>query len=96
MNEDLVRPKEAQYIQSFMTTASGGKVLLTANPYLLKRIHMAETLFVDTTFKRTAGPMNEWEVVMWDQETQRGMSTSVSPLIPSLILTSSHHLPCLW
>ena len=96
MNEDLVRPKEAEYIHSFMTTASGGKVLLTANPYLLKRIYMAETLFVDTTFKCTAGPMNKWEVVIWDQETQRGMSTSVSPLIPSLILTSSHHLPCLW
>jgi hypothetical protein len=50
-----------------------GKVLLTGVPYLLKRIHLAETLFVDTTFKRALGKTNEWEAVIWDPEVQRGM-----------------------
>lgn len=77
MNENLNDPKESQYIHSYTTTPNGGKVLLTANPYLLKRIHLAETLFVDTTFKRTAGPLKEWEVVMWDREVQRCECTRV-------------------
>lgn len=72
MKEDLKKPVDARYVHSYSTTVSGGSILLTANPYLLSRIHLALTIFVDTTFKRTAGTLKEWEVVMWDRVVQRG------------------------
>jgi hypothetical protein len=72
MNKDLSKPIEERYIQGFATTIHGGRVLLTANPYLLMRIHHTKTIFVDTTFKRTVGALKEWEVVMYDKEVERG------------------------
>ena len=82
MNKDLSKPIEERYIHhSFATTIHGGRILLTASPYLLMRIHHAKTLFVDTTFKRTVGALKEWEVVMYDKEVERGMywSSGSSP-----------------
>lgn len=76
MNEDLKKPVEERYIHSYSTTATGGTVLLTANTFLLGRIHHAKTIFVDTTFKRTVGNLNEWEVVMYDKGVERGMYSS--------------------
>jgi hypothetical protein len=73
MNDDLKKPLEDRYIHSFTTTANDGRVILTANPFLLTRIHLAKTIFVDTMFKRTAGPLKEWEVVMYDKEAERGI-----------------------
>ncbi|KAF8161444.1 hypothetical protein B0H34DRAFT_840756 [Crassisporium funariophilum] len=74
MNEDVKKPIEERYIHGFTTTLNGGRILLTANPYLLSRIHHAKTLFVDTTFKRTVGTMKEWEVVMFDKEVERAVT----------------------
>lgn len=73
MEEDLKKPLETRYIHSFLTTPNGGKVNIIASPYLFLRIHRAETIFVDTTFKRTVGALKEWEAVVWDREVQRGM-----------------------
>ncbi|KAF8815557.1 hypothetical protein BYT27DRAFT_7066761, partial [Phlegmacium glaucopus] len=67
MNKDLSRPIEERYIHGFATTLHGGRILLTANASLLKRIHHAKTLFVDTTFKRTVGALKEWEVTIFDE-----------------------------
>ena len=64
---------EEQYIHAIATTLTGGKILFTANPFLLGCIHKAISIYVDTTFKHTAGEMNEWEIVMWDEEVQHGM-----------------------
>ena len=73
MNKDLEKPIEERYIHGFATTIHGGRIILTANPFLLTRIHLAKTIFVDTTFKRTVGTLKEWEVVMYDKEVERGM-----------------------
>jgi hypothetical protein len=74
MQQDLTNLEaEERYIHAIATTLTGGKILFTANPFLLGRIHKAISIYVDTTFKRTAGEMNEWEIVMWDEEVQRGM-----------------------
>ncbi|KAF8150842.1 hypothetical protein B0H34DRAFT_801761 [Crassisporium funariophilum] len=74
MNEDLKKPINERYIHGITTTITGGQVLLTANPYLLSRIHKAKTLFVDTTFKRTVGALKEWEVVMYDKQVERAVT----------------------
>ncbi|KAF8175111.1 hypothetical protein BJ912DRAFT_1075466 [Pholiota molesta] len=74
MNEDLTKPVEDRYIHGFAISPSGGRVILTANPYLLSRIHLARTLEVDTTFKRAIGKVNEWEAVAWDDEVQRALT----------------------
>ena len=76
MNKDLNKPVNERYVHGFATTIHGGRILLTANSYLLTRIHHAKTIFVDTTFKRTAGALKEWEVVMYDKEVERGMSVT--------------------
>ena len=54
-------------------TTTGGRILSTADYYLLTRIHHAKTIFVDTTFKRTLGTLKSGEVVMYDKEVERGM-----------------------
>jgi hypothetical protein len=73
MNKDLSKPIEERYIHGFATTIHGGRVILTANSFLLMRIHHAKTLYVDTTFKRTVGALKEWEVVMYDKKVERGV-----------------------
>lgn len=73
MNIDLNKPIEEWYIHGFATTIHGGHILLTANPYLLARIHLAKTIFVDTTFKLTVGALKKWEVVMYDKEVEQGI-----------------------
>ena len=95
MNEDLKRPLEERYIHGFTSTINGGRIILTANQFLLTRIHLARTLFVDTTFKRTVGSLKEWEVVMYDKEAERGMELH---FLHSAILThikSYHHCSCI-
>ena len=73
MNKDLDKPIEEQYIHDFATTIHSGRIILTTNPYLLMRIHLAKIFFVDTTFKQTVGALKEWEVVMYDKEVEQGM-----------------------
>jgi hypothetical protein len=73
MNKDLSKPIEERYIHGFATTIHGGRVLSTANPYLLMQIHHAKTLFVDTTFKRTVGALKQWEIVVYDKKVEGGM-----------------------
>lgn len=87
MNEDLKRPLEERYIHGFTSTINGGRVILTANQFLLTRIHLATTLYVDTTFKRTVGSLKEWEVVMYDKEAERGMEFYI--YCPQRLLTMS-------
>ena len=93
MDKDLNKPIEERYIHGFTTTIHGGHVLLTANPYLLMRIHLAKTIFVDTTFKQTVGALKEWEVVMYDKEVERGMHWSALQvyLFTNFNFLNSHH-----
>jgi len=65
-------PVEKRYVHGICTSESDGSVVITANAYLLSRIHHAASIYVDTTFKRTDGAMNEWELVIWDKMAQCG------------------------
>ena len=60
-----------------MSTEHGGVLIFTFLSCLLALIHKALTIQVDTTFKRTAGDINEWEIVVWYCELQRGMIYSI-------------------
>lgn len=73
MNIDLNKPIEEWYIHGLATTIHGGHILLTANPYFLTWIHLAKTIFVDTTFKWTVSALKKWEVVMYDKEVEQGI-----------------------
>ena len=72
MAKDLLKPVEEQYIHSIMSTEHGGILIFTFLSRLLALIHKALTIQVDTTFKQTAGDINEWEIVIWYHELQRG------------------------
>ena len=97
MNEDLKRPLEERYIHGFTSTINGGRVIFTANQFLLTRIHLAKTLFVDTTFKRAVGSLKEWEVVMFDQGAGRGKELTILPtkLMIAYYVKSNHHCSCI-
>ena len=73
MDQDLKLPVEKRYVHGICTSESDGSIVITANAYLLSRIHHAASIYVDTTFKRTDGAMNEWELVIWDQMAQCGV-----------------------
>lgn len=73
MAKDLLKPVEERYVHSIMSTEHGGILIFTFLSRLLALIHKALTIQVDTTFKRTAGDINEWEIVIWYQELQRGI-----------------------
>ena len=77
MAKDLLKPVEERYIHSIMSTEHGGILIFTFLSCLLALIHKALTIQVDTTFKRTAGDINEWEIVIWYHELQRGMLCSI-------------------
>jgi hypothetical protein len=72
--KDLLKPIQERYIHSIITTEHGGVLIFTFFSNLLALIHSALTIQVDTTFKRTAGDIKEWEIVIWYRELQRGMS----------------------
>ena len=76
MSKDNSRKLDQRYIWSISDILeTDGTLVFTANSFLLSRIHKAVFIHVDTTFKRTFGNMNEWEVVTWDPEVQRGNSS---------------------
>ena len=72
MAKDLLKPVEERYVHSIMSTEHGGILIFTFFSRLLALIHKALTIQVDTTSKRTAGDINEWEIVIWYHELQRG------------------------
>lgn len=93
--KDLDKPVEDQYTHQITTTPSGGSLIFTANSYLLKLVHTATGLHVDTTFKRAAGDHKEVEFAIWVPAVQRGR---FSTLFFDYLLTlhcSSHHCSCI-
>ncbi|TFY74780.1 hypothetical protein EWM64_g9232 [Hericium alpestre] len=63
--KDQGRPQDQRYIHYLVSKPDGGVLILTFNPFLASLIHRAETIHVDTTFKRAVGDLNEWEIVIW-------------------------------
>lgn len=73
MKADREKPAADRYIHSIKTTTEGGMLIFTFNVFLLGLVHDALTIQVDSTFKRMAGDLNEWEIVIWYPHVSRGM-----------------------
>jgi hypothetical protein len=72
---DLEKPLADRYIQRIVTTESGGILIYTFEQRLAVLIHQAPSLLVDTTFKRAAGDLNEWEISIWYPNVNRCTSS---------------------
>jgi hypothetical protein len=66
-------PIDDQYIHSVIHSDAGSTLILTFNHFLIQLIHEAVSFEVDTTFKRTFGELNEWEIVIWYTGSNRCM-----------------------
>jgi hypothetical protein len=71
---DQKRPPEDRYIHCCRTTPDGGIIIITGVPFLIKLLDdPGVTSFDDdTTFKRIAGEMNEWELSLFFKAVLRG------------------------
>ncbi|KAJ7204582.1 hypothetical protein C8J57DRAFT_382857 [Mycena rebaudengoi] len=65
--DDLKKPLDKRYIHCCHTTPDGGVLIITGVPYLIKLLDDPGVLAFedDTTFKRVAGEMNEWELALF-------------------------------
>ncbi|KAJ3831457.1 hypothetical protein F5878DRAFT_636252 [Lentinula raphanica] len=70
----LQKPQSEQYIHRIMNSDSGGRVILTFAPGLLKLIHAAKQIQGDGTFKRVEGEFNEYELTIWHEATERTLT----------------------
>ncbi|KAG6819655.1 hypothetical protein H0H93_009829 [Arthromyces matolae] len=69
---DRRKPMAERYVHNIVCVSpNDGMLIFTFQPYLLNFIHEAKTLFIDTTFKRTAGDLKEIEMAMWLDSVQR-------------------------
>ncbi|KAJ7589309.1 hypothetical protein C8J56DRAFT_888896 [Mycena floridula] len=62
-------PLKERYVHQVVMNGSL-KVAVTMEPELAELIHSTRYIDLDYTFKRTHGELNEWEVVVWDDETK--------------------------
>ncbi|KAJ3710836.1 hypothetical protein C8R42DRAFT_729050 [Lentinula raphanica] len=70
----LQKPQSERYIHRIMNSDSGGRVILTFAPGLLKLIHDAKQIQGDGTFKRVEGEFNEYELTIWHEATERTLT----------------------
>ncbi|KAJ6573309.1 hypothetical protein B0H10DRAFT_2199442 [Mycena sp. CBHHK59/15] len=73
---DLKKPVHERYIQRVVAMPDGGVMILTCLAALMKLLDdSGVTSFEnDTTFKRVAGDINEWEVVIFLKALQRAVT----------------------
>jgi hypothetical protein len=98
---DLEKPVADRYIQRIVTTESGGILIYTFEQRLAALVHQAPSLLVDTTFKRAAGNLNEWEISIWYPNVNRCTTSSNScmaniQLTTVFLLYSGHNWPGLY
>ncbi|KAJ6565951.1 hypothetical protein DFH09DRAFT_1472832 [Mycena vulgaris] len=74
--DDMKKPIDERYIQCLVTMPDGRLMILTCLSALMKLLHdTGVTSFeTDTTFKRVAGDINEWEVVLFLKSLQRAVT----------------------
>lgn len=70
----MKKPIDERYIQRLVATPDGGLMILTCLSALMKLLDdTGVTSFeTDTTFRRVAGKINEWEVVIFLKALERG------------------------
>ncbi|KAJ7891481.1 hypothetical protein B0H13DRAFT_2340573 [Mycena leptocephala] len=73
--EDMKKPINDRYIHRLVTGEDGGVMILTRLSALMKLLDEGVTSFeTDTTFRRVAGDINEWEVVIFRKALQRAVT----------------------
>ncbi|KAK1215861.1 hypothetical protein PQX77_021513 [Marasmius sp. AFHP31] len=74
--EDAEKKPEDRYVHLVTTGPTGGTLIFTGDPFLLSLIHSVLAFYADTTFKRTIGTLQEWELVIWLSVVQRAVTIS--------------------
>ncbi|KAJ7049852.1 hypothetical protein C8F01DRAFT_1092926 [Mycena amicta] len=75
--QDVKKPNpNDRYVQRFVTTPDGGNIILTAFPQLLALLDEVDSFQADATFKRVAGELNEWEVVVFYKALNRNVTVA--------------------
>lgn len=72
-NTEQDKIDDDRYIHSFRPCPGGGTIVVTCVPELLALVDDVTSFEADTTFKRVAGPFNEWEVVIFYKALNRSM-----------------------
>ncbi|KAF7326552.1 hypothetical protein MVEN_02608400 [Mycena venus] len=74
--EDKKNPPHKRYIHCYRTTDDGSVLIITGVPFLIKLLDDPGVLAFDddTTFKRVAGEMNEWELAFFFKAVQRALT----------------------
>ncbi|KAJ6553788.1 hypothetical protein DFH09DRAFT_1495357 [Mycena vulgaris] len=72
----LTKPLPERYIHGYLTMPVGGICILTCVPYLLKLLDDPGVIAFDgdSTYKRIAGSMNEWELTVFVKAVLRATS----------------------
>lgn len=81
--DDQQKPPEERYIHCCRTTKCGGLLIVTGVPFLIRLLDDpgVSSFEDDTTFKRVAGELNEWELAFYLKAVQRGPSSTFLQLI---------------
>ncbi|KAJ7177631.1 hypothetical protein C8R46DRAFT_1328221 [Mycena filopes] len=74
--QDMNKPITESYVQQLVNTPDGGLIILTCLAALMKLLddEGVTSFETDTTFKRVAGSINEWEVVLFLKSLQRAVT----------------------
>src|ERR1700678_4382760 len=87
--KDLSKEPSDRYVHSFINTPDGGTIVFTCVPSLLALIHQVTSFECDVTFKRVQ-MLNEWELVIYYPEVQRGTVFSMLCAVHSKITNTCH------
>ena len=74
--KDQRRPPSEWYIHHITTSDSGGRIIFTIVPDLIALIHDATQFQGNGTFKRVAGPFDEYEITIWHHASSQSRSES--------------------
>ena len=69
----MKKPISERYIHQIITSITGGRIIFTLVPGLIKLIHDVKQIQGDGTFKRVEGEFDEYEITVWHEATARSM-----------------------
>ncbi|KAJ3717519.1 hypothetical protein C8R42DRAFT_644744 [Lentinula raphanica] len=70
----MKKPISERYIHQIVTSITGGRIIFTLVPGLIKLIHDMKQIQGDGTFKRVEGEFDEYEITVWHEATARTLT----------------------
>ncbi|KAJ3839444.1 hypothetical protein F5878DRAFT_724507 [Lentinula raphanica] len=70
----MKKPMSERYIHKIVTSNTGGRIIFTLVPGLIKLIHEVKQIQGDGTFKRVEGEFDEYEITIWHEATARTLT----------------------